>query len=486
MKEKLKFTHSINTYGRKRVFVRDVIAIGDVAVFLISASIASFFRFDTFVVPDILFFPLIFVSVFYFVFMIAMRAYTSLDFSVLRFGVVRLAVSLAFAYGLFFSLSYFTKSSSEISRLWMGYNFVSCLVLFTSYRLVFGYILYKTGAVAKLRPAFAVIYSSSCRNVMDAISTAKDTHRINVMKCIELPELNADSYTEAQVEAEMALLRSSAPDVLILALSEEDRRRFSALLPLISAMPSEILEFSEFTTDSLKTERDKINMSSGHPSEWVVVAGLPFVRSATQPLSGRGWWIKRLEDIVLGVFLIVLFLPVMIFAAVGVKLTSRGPVLYRQQRHGFNGKEIGVLKFRSMYAECCDPDASGELSQVKRGDTRVTRFGLLLRRTSLDELPQLFNVLKGEMSLVGPRPHATNQYDLYQGKVDTYFSRHRVRPGITGWAQVNGWRGETDTDEKIRQRIACDLYYIRHWSIWFDLRILFLTLLSGFANKNAF
>lgn len=486
MEDKVKITHSVHTYGRKRVFVRDVMAVADTVVFIISASIASFLRFDNFVVPDVLYFPLVLVSVLYFAFMISMRAYTRLDLSFLRFGIIRLTVSLISAYALFFSLSYFTKSSHEISRLWMGYNFVASVVLFTSYRLIFGYILYKIGAIEKMRPGLAVIYSTSCKNVMDAITAAADTHRINVMKCIELPEFNTDSGMESQVEVEMTLLRRSVPDVLIVALSEEDRSRFSALLPLISAMPSEILEFSKFTTDSLESERDKTTMSAGRPREWVVVAGLPFVRSAEQPLAGRSWWVKRLEDIILGVFLIFLFSPIMIFAALGVKLTSPGPVLYRQLRHGFNGKEIGVLKFRSMYAECCDSDSSSALSQVKRGDFRVTRFGAFLRRTSLDELPQLFNVLKGEMSLVGPRPHATNEYALYQSTVDTYFSRHRVRPGITGWAQVNGWRGETDTDEKIRQRIACDLYYIRHWSIWFDIRILFLTLFSGFANKNAF
>ncbi|PKR58509.1 hypothetical protein COO92_12340 [Thalassospira lohafexi] len=461
-------------------------SIGDVIVLFVSASISSFFRFDSFIIPEFLYFPLCFVSLFYIAFMVIMQAYTKLDLSFLRFGIVRLTISLISAYAVFLSLSYFTKSSGDISRLWFAYNFVACLVLFTSYRLVFGYVLYKTGTIKKLRPAFSVIYSKSYRNVMDAITAATDTHRINVLKCIELPDLKADSHFEDQLEAEIALLRKSVPDVLILALSKEDRSRFSAFLPLISAMPSEILEFSTLTTDNLKSERGTINMSSGQPTEWVVVAGLPLVRSAEQPLSGRGWWIKRLEDIILGAFLIVLFSPVMFVAAVGVKLSSPGPILYRQLRHGFNGKDIQVLKFRSMYTECCDPVTSGELSQVKRGDPRVTRFGLFLRRTSLDELPQLFNVLNGEMSLVGPRPHATNQYALYQGKVDTYFSRHRVRPGITGWAQVNGWRGETDTDEKIRQRIACDLYYIRHWSIWFDIRILFLTLLSGFANKNAF
>lgn len=482
MGEKVRLNNYDHIYGRKRVFVRDVMAVADVFVFLISASVASFIRFDDFMVPGHLYFPFIFISLFYFLSMISMRAYTKIDLSFLRFGIVRLIFSLVSAYALFFSVSYFTKSSSEISRLWMGYNFVLCILLFIVYRLVFGYMLYKTGAIDKLRPAFAIIYSNSCQNVMNAIVAAKDTYRINVSKCIKLPDVTSDG----QVEAELNMLRGTVPDVLVLALSDEDRSRFSSLLSLISAMPSEILEFSSLTIDSLKNDRDKISMSSAQQREWVVVAGVPFVRSAEQPLAGRSRLIKRLEDIILGVGLVILFSPILVFSAIGVKLTSPGPVLYRQLRHGFNGKEIRVLKFRSMYTECCDSDTSGELSQVRRGDARVTRFGAFLRRTSFDELPQLFNVLRGEMSLVGPRPHATNEYALYQSKVDTYFSRHRVRPGITGWAQVNGWRGQTDTDEKIQQRIACDLYYIRHWSIWFDIRILFLTLLSGFANKNAF
>ncbi|WP_417835073.1 exopolysaccharide biosynthesis polyprenyl glycosylphosphotransferase [Thalassospira xiamenensis] len=478
--------YSGHVYGRKRIIVRDLIFTSDIIVFFASPFFASLFRFDRFFVPENFYLPSILVSVMYFAFMISMRSYTRIDLSFLRVGVVRLTISLISAYALFFSLSYFMRSSEEISRLWMGYNFITCILLLSSYRFVFGYILHKTGVAAKLRPAFSIIYSGSHRNVMDAIVTSKDTYRINVDKCIELPNLNDSKDNEKKVASELALLRKSVPDVLILALSDKDRRRFSSLLPAISAMPSEILEFSFLTADALQSDQDKINMNSGQPREWVVVAGLPFVRSAEQPLSGRGWWIKRLEDIILGIFLMILFSPVMIFAAIGVKLTSPGPVLYRQLRHGFNGQEIRVFKFRSMYAECCDPEAVGELSQVRKGDPRVTRFGLFLRRTSLDELPQLFNVLRGEMSLVGPRPHATNQYARYQGKVNTYFSRHRVRPGITGWAQINGWRGETDTDEKIQQRIACDLYYISHWSIWFDIRILFLTLFLGFANKNAF
>lgn len=459
---------------------------GDVIVFLMAASIASFLRFDAFIIPDDLYFPLVIVGILYFAFMMALRAYTSLDLGVLRMGIVRLTFSLVAAYALFFSLTYFMKSSSEISRLWMGYSLVINLFALSVYRLVFGYILLKIGAVEKMRSRFAVIYSKSCESVKNAIGDATETHRINLTQSIEVCPSGSHEEFETRIKDALDVLRADVPDVLVLALSDADREKFSSVLPAVSAMSAEILEFSPLTADHLKPAGEDITVSPERPAEWVVVAGVPFIRRAKQPLSGRGWWVKRLEDIVLGTLLLVLFSPVMLFAALGVKLTSPGPILYRQLRHGFNGNEIRVLKFRSMHAHSCDADAVGELSQAKKDDPRVTRFGAFLRRHSLDELPQFFNVLKGEMSLVGPRPHSTKQYALYQGKVDTYFSRHRVLPGITGWAQVNGWRGETDTDEKIEQRVAFDLYYIQNWSIWFDIRILFLTLFLGFANKNAF
>jgi len=169
-----------------------------------------------------------------------------------------------------------------------------------------------------------------------------------------------------------------------------------------------------------------------------------------------------------------------------VKLSSRGPVLFRQVRFGFNNERFEVVKFRSMYSELCDPAAE---KLVTRNDSRVTPFGAFLRRTSLDELPQLFNVLRGELSLVGPRPHAVKGKAaglVYEQVVEGYFARHRVKPGITGWAQINGWRGETDTIEKIEQRVACDLYYIENWSVWLDIRILLLTPFAVLFGKNAF
>jgi exopolysaccharide biosynthesis polyprenyl glycosylphosphotransferase len=181
-----------------------------------------------------------------------------------------------------------------------------------------------------------------------------------------------------------------------------------------------------------------------------------------------------------------LLAPVMICVAVAIKLESRGPVLFRQKRYGFNNELIEVYKFRSMYTDRCDATAS---RLVTRDDPRVTKVGRIIRKTSLDELPQLFNVLKGNLSLVGPRPHAVAakaENRLYDDVVDGYFARHKVKPGITGWAQINGWRGETDTAEKIQKRVEHDLYYIENWSVLFDLYILLKTPVSLLETKNAY
>ena len=158
-------------------------------------------------------------------------------------------------------------------------------------------------------------------------------------------------------------------------------------------------------------------------------------------------------------------------------------MLFKQKRHGWDGKPITVYKFRTMKVH---EEENGQVTQAKRNDPRVTRFGAFLRRTSLDELPQFFNVLQGRMSIVGPRPHALAHNEMYKEQVEAYMQRHRVKPGITGWAQINGWRGETDTLDKMEKRVEYDLYYIENWSLWFDLKIIFLTLFKGFVHKSAY
>lgn len=212
-------------------------------------------------------------------------------------------------------------------------------------------------------------------------------------------------------------------------------------------------------------------------------ARAPLVPLIRRPLAGFRMVSKRSVDIVLSTTALLFFGPIMLLVALLVRLDSPGPALFRQQRFGFNKKPITVYKFRTMYQEAA---LDSSAPQARRADGRVTRIGRFLRRTSLDELPQLLNVLNGSMSLVGPRPHPTALDDRYANLIDRYLCRLRVRPGITGWAQVNGLRGETDTVDKMERRVQCDLYYIEHCSLLFDLYILFLTIFVGFRHPNAY
>jgi exopolysaccharide biosynthesis polyprenyl glycosylphosphotransferase len=206
-----------------------------------------------------------------------------------------------------------------------------------------------------------------------------------------------------------------------------------------------------------------------------------------RPIADWDVVMKSLFDRVIGALALIALLPVMLLTALAIKLDSRGPVLFRQKRYGFNNELIEVYKFRSMYVDQTDAAAA---KLVTKGDPRVTRVGRFIRKTSLDELPQLLNVVfKGDLSLVGPRPHAVyaKAVDrLYDEAVDGYFARHRVKPGITGWAQVNGWRGETDSQEKIQARVEHDLYYIENWSVLFDLYILTMTPFALAKTENAY
>ena len=215
----------------------------------------------------------------------------------------------------------------------------------------------------------------------------------------------------------------------------------------------------------------------------VEVAGIPMISLSS---SGMDWIdkiVKSVEDLVLASLIVLLVSPLMALIALGVKLSSPGPVLFRQRRLGMGGEEITVLKFRSMVVHAESP---GSITQAHRGDERITGFGAFLRRTSLDELPQFLNVLRGEMSIVGPRPHALEHNEQYKTLVDGYMARHKIKPGITGWAQINGYRGETDTLEKMRKRIEYDLHYIENWSLWLDLKIIALTMIKGCVDRNAY
>jgi putative colanic acid biosynthesis UDP-glucose lipid carrier transferase len=213
------------------------------------------------------------------------------------------------------------------------------------------------------------------------------------------------------------------------------------------------------------------------------IAGLYALDLSSTPMVGPARLLKRLEDLALGALISVLVLPLCLGIALAIALTSPGPVLFKQYRTGINGKRFKVYKFRSMVVH---QEEGGQVTQARKGDSRVTRVGTFLRRTSLDELPQFFNVLQGRMSIVGPRPHALAHNEYYKELVESYMQRHKVKPGITGWAQVNGYRGETDTLEKMQKRVEHDLWYIDNWSLGLDLKIILQTIFKGFRDTNAY
>lgn len=202
----------------------------------------------------------------------------------------------------------------------------------------------------------------------------------------------------------------------------------------------------------------------------------------SSPFEGAGSFIKRAEDLVLGSIIMVMISSLMLAIAIGIKLTSRGPVFFKQDRYGLSGQKIKVWKFRSMRVM----ENSDTVIQATKNDPRVTKFGSFLRRTSLDELPQFINVLQGSMSIVGPRPHAVTHNEQYRKQVENYMIRHKVKPGITGLAQINGFRGEIDALYKMEKRVQYDIEYIQNWSLWLDIKIIIKTIFKGFVGKNAY
>lgn len=210
--------------------------------------------------------------------------------------------------------------------------------------------------------------------------------------------------------------------------------------------------------------------------------GIPIVGICETPFTGINQLVKRISDIVLASVILVLIAPVMLAVAMGVKMSGPGPIIFRQRRNGLDGKEIVVYKFRSMRTL----DDGLVVRQATRGDPRMTPFGAMIRRTSLDELPQFINVLQGRMSVVGPRPHAVAHNEQYRPIIKAYMVRHKVKPGITGWAQVNGHRGETDTIEKMQARVEYDLAYLRNWSLTLDLKIILRTIRLVLFDRQAF
>jgi Undecaprenyl-phosphate glucose phosphotransferase len=364
---------------------------------------------------------------------------------------------------LLITLAFFSKTSDSFSRSWAVMWFAASLGGFILLRAAMMWQLGQWQRAGRLATRIAILGEGEtaealCRHI--ASQEAASTALAGVF-----------AADRAGLDALSALTQSGQVDEIVLALPWGDDGRLAEALRGLRTLSVNVRLAPEVIDPPVP------------PRGFSTLAGVPMLNVYERPLSGWSLVLKAIEDRLLGALILLLVLPLMALTALAIHLDSPGPALFRQRRYGFNNNEFTVFKFRTM---TIGPESGDAVSQARREDPRVTRVGAFLRRTSLDELPQLFNVLRGEMSLVGPRPHAVLHNKQYAEIIDGYLGRHRVKPGITGWAQVNGLRGETDTPDKMHQRVEHDLYYIDHWSLLFDLRILFLTFFVGFVNRNAY
>lgn len=368
------------------------------------------------------------------------------------------------------------KISSDYSRLWLGLWMVSGLLfLLVSRMFIYGFLQYQRKKGKNYRRVVIVGAGDLGKRLLSNVADSPWTGFKVLGLFDDNIKLHGQSISGYQVVGDLlsvdGFVETHKVDEVWIALPMRAEKRVKELLYALRHQTVNI----KFIPDIFGFTLLNHSMTE--------IAGLPAVNLSDTPMLGGNQIIKAIEDCVLGLLIFILISPLLLLIFISIKLSSPGPALFKQKRHGWDGRIINVYKFRTMKVHCEDED---QITQACKNDTRVTKIGAFLRRTSLDELPQFYNVLQGRMSIVGPRPHAVQHNDLYKDQVNRYMLRHMVKPGITGWAQVNGLRGETDTLEKMQKRVEYDLYYIENWSLWFDLKIILLTIFKGFINKNAY
>lgn len=376
------------------------------------------------------------------------------------------------------ALAYFTQQSLTFSRVWVASWFalgLACLFIIRATVIVWIERLTREGKLA-VNVVIVGAGQHGRRLIQRLHGDAQSSVSIIGIfddRKTRIPEEIEGHKVQGSVDDLLVLLRAECVDEIIIALPWAAGSRILEILKKLRTVSVDV----QLCPDLIAHEIPHLGYDD--------VAGMPMLKVVERPIAGWQYVIKAIEDGALAAIFLALCSPLFAVIAILIKLDSRGPVFFRQKRYGFNNNEFTVLKFRTMFAAAAGGDGE-TVKQAQRDDPRITRVGRWLRRTSLDELPQLINVLKGDMSLVGPRPHAVAHNVVFARLVDDYLGRHRVKPGITGWAQVNGLRGETPTPELMRRRVQHDLHYIDHWSVMFDLKILFMTMFVGFTHKNAY
>lgn len=410
----------------------------------------------------------------------AARAYRFNGFMRLRKSAVKLLAAWSLAFAVVFAAASLAKAVGLGWPIWLAAYYATGLAALGAWRIALaGFVRTRVRQGLFERRTAIVGGGEAGEELIHALEASEQ----GGIRIIGVFDDRADDRSSDVVAGHpklgavadlVAYARRSRVDLIVVAVPVSAEARILQMLAKLWVLPTDI---------RLSAHAAKLRL---RPRAYSYLGEVPVLDVFDKPLSAWDVIAKGLFDRIVALAAVVALSPVMIGVALAVKLTSRGPVIFRQKRYGFNNELIEVFKFRSMYVDQGDAAAA---KLVTKDDPRVTPVGRFIRKTSLDELPQLLNVLKGDLSLVGPRPHALQAKAanaLYDQVVDGYFARHKVKPGITGWAQINGWRGETDTAEKIQRRVECDLHYIENWSILFDLKILATTPLALFKTENAY
>ena len=395
-------------------------------------------------------------------------------------SIFRLVMSWALLFAVLVFVVFLFKEGSSVSRGWLLTWAVAGFAFFLTYRFFIAALLRKFNQDGRFNKRAVIVGGGeAAAKVIANLLTHNDTG-FTLVGYFDDRDDNR-SLVEAHgvhklggVDDLIDFSRMTRIDSVIITLPVTAEDRLLQILNRLWVLPVDI---------RLSAYGQKLRY---RPRAYSYIGNLPCLDMFDRPLGEWGPLLKSTMDKVLACLAIIALSPIMLIIGLAIKFDSGGPIIFKQKRFGFNNELIEIYKFRSMYTALTDIDAS---KLVTKGDPRVTRVGRFIRRTTLDELPQFFNVLKGDLSLVGPRPHATKAKaadSLYELVVDGYFARHKVKPGITGWAQINGWRGETDTTEKIERRVEHDLYYIENWSLTFDLYILARTPLALLNTDNAY
>lgn len=364
----------------------------------------------------------------------------------------------------------------DYSRIWIVFSAAIGFTILTANRVIAIRTVKRAVGKKYLSESIVIVGANEhAEKIIDTLQK-KSSLNINILGIFEdrierIGPASLVSKVVGSTDELITYVRNNHVDRVVVTLPWVATERINSILKKLRTVPVRI----DLVPNSVIWQFPGINMEQ--------LGGVPVLTVANGRVDSQIGWVKRASDIVLSSILLLLTSPVLLAAAIAVKLDSKGPVFFKQRRHGFNNQIFEVYKFRSMAASA---STGLRVEQAKKDDPRITRVGKFLRRSSLDELPQLLNVLCGHMSIVGPRPHAVQHNVEYGSIISEYFARHNVRPGITGWAQINGLRGETDTVEKMHRRVDADLFYIENWSLMLDIRIIFLTAFTVWFQENAY